>query len=265
MANIRWVGNEEGYAPFSNWYTLSSKDLKTGVADAIQSDPFGDAYAPIEIDVPLLKNKGHKWFWAPNTDNLILTTEQLMDMYYKSVGRGAVLLINSTPDTTGLIPESHVAAYKKFGDEIKRRFDNPVKKTAGEGNSLEMKFSKPTEINHVILQEDLSMGQRVLAFSIEGMDENRQWKEVYDGTSIGHKRICYFNPVTLKKIRVSFTNTKAEPQITNFAVYNIKGVSMEPEKRKDNSRFYDGIAKKMGTDQIDEPAIEIGRWDINSY
>ena len=40
---------------------------------------------------------------------------------------------------------------------------------------------------------------------------------------------------------------------------------MGPEKRKDNSRFYDFIAKKMGTDQVDEPAIEIGRWDINSY
>ena len=76
-----------------------------------------------------------------NTDSLILSTEQLMDMYYKSVGRGAVLLLNATPDTTGLIPESHVAAYKKFGDEIKRRFENPVRKTAGKGNSLEMKFS----------------------------------------------------------------------------------------------------------------------------
>ncbi len=84
-----------------------------------------------------------------------------MDMYYKCVGRGSVLLLNATPDTTGLIPESHVAAYKEFGKEI----------------------------NHVILQEDLSMGQRVLAFSIEGLNEKDQWNEVYDATSIGHKRI----------------------------------------------------------------------------
>jgi alpha-L-fucosidase len=107
MASLRWVGNEDGFAPFSNWYTLSSTDLKTGVATAVQSDPFGDAYAPVEIDVPLLKNGGHKWFWAPQTDHLILTTEQLMDMYYKSVGRGSVLLLNSTPDTTGVIPAAH--------------------------------------------------------------------------------------------------------------------------------------------------------------
>ena len=265
LNNIRFVGNEDGYAPFSNWNTVSSENLNTGISTVIQSDPFGDAYAPVEACAPLLQNKGHKWFWAPNTNSLILTKEQLMNMYYKSVGRGAVLLLNATPDTTGLIPESHVAAYKEFGKEIKRRFDNPIKTTKGEGNSLEITFSKPTEINHVILQEDLSMGQRVLDFNIDGMNENKQWNTVYNGTSIGHKRICYFNPVTLKIIRVSFTNSKAKPQITNFSVYNIKCASLEPEKRKDYSRFYNPLEKKNGTDQTDEPGIEIAKWDSNSY
>ena len=265
MANLRWVGNEDGYAPFSNWYTLGSKDLKTGVSTAIQSDPFGDMYAPVEVDVPLLKNKGHKWFWAPNTDKLILTTEQLMSMYYKSVGRGAVLLLNSTPDTSGLIPESHVKAYKAFGDEIKRRFDNPVKETKGEGNSLEITFSQPKEINHVILQEDLSKGQRVLAFSIEGMNEQEQWNKVYEGTSVGHKRICLFNPVTMKKIKVTFTNTKANPQISGFAAYNIKGISPESEKRDDLGGFYNGLTRKNGPDRKEESGIEIGKWDNSTY
>jgi len=265
LTNLRWVGNEFGCAPFTNWYTVSSENLKTTLSTVLQSDPFGDAYAPIEACVPLLKNKGHKWFWNVNTDKLILTKEQLMKMYYETVGRGVMLLLNATPDTTGLIPESHVAAYKAFGKEIKRRFDNPIKKTKGEGTSLELTFSKPTEINHVILQEDLSMGQRVLAFSIEGMNEQGQWNEVYDATSIGHKRICHFNPVTLKKIKVSLTNTKAKPIISNFSVYNIKGVSLEPERRKDYTLFYDQIGKKNGIEESDEPGIEIGKWDNNSY
>jgi alpha-L-fucosidase len=219
----------------------------------------------VEIDVPLLKNKGHKWFWAQNTDSLILTTDQLMNTYYKSVGRGAVLLLNSTPDTLGLIPKSHVKAYAQFGKEIKRRFENPIGKTKGVGKSLEISFSKPTVINHAVLQEDLSRGQRVLAFDIEGMNEQNQWNKVYDGTSLGHKRICYFNPVNLKKIRVLFTNTKAEPQITSFAVYNIKGLRFESEKKNDLSGFYDGIAHKNGTDPKEEQNIEIGKWDINSF
>lgn len=265
MANLRWVGNEDGYAPFSNWYTLNSRNLKTGASTAVQSDPFGDAYAPVEIDVPLLKNKGHKWFWGPGTDSLILTTDQLMNIYYKSVGRGALLLLNSTPDTSGLIPQSHVKAYANFGNEIKRRFEIPVARTSGTGAILEINFSKPDEINHAILQEDLLFGQRVLAFQIEGMNSENKWQKVYSGTSIGSKKICYFNPVTVKKIRVSCTNTKADPHLSDFAVYNIKGVNLDPEKRDNLGSFYDGIARKNGTDPSEEPASEIGTWDNNSF
>lgn len=265
MANLRWVGNENGYAPFSNWYTLKNEDLKTGVATAIQSDPFGDTYAPVEIDVPLLKNKGHKWFWAPDTDSLIMTTEQLMKIYYRSAGRGAVLLLNSTPDTTGLIPESHVKAYRDFGNEIKSRFDNPIAKTTGKGESLEIKFREPTEVNHVIIQEDIALGQRILGFTIEISDEIGQWREVYEGTSAGTKKICFFNPAITNRIRVRFTNTKAKPIISNFAVYNIKGVSMEPETRNDRGRFYDGIQRKHATDIGEEPPVEIGGWDAGSF
>ena len=99
-----------------------------------------------------------------------------MNIYYKSVGRGALLLLNSTPDTSGLIPQSHVKAYANFGDEIKRRFENPVAKTSGTGQILEIRFSEPAEINHAILQEDLLFGQRVLSFQIEGMNSEDQWQ-----------------------------------------------------------------------------------------
>ncbi len=265
MASLRWVGNEDGFAPFSNWYTLAGKDLKTGVSTAVQSDPFGDTYAPVEIDVPLLKNKGHKWFWNVDTDSLILTTDQLMSMYYKSVGRGAVLLLNSTPDTTGLIPQSHSAAYKAFGDEIKRRFEIPIKKTSGVGKLLEISFPRPTEINHIILQEDLAQGQRVLSFKIEGMNDNGSWINLYDGTSIGSKRICNFNQVILKHLRATFTNAKAIPNIANFAAYYIKDIHSDLEKRDDPGSFYDGIAGKMGAVQQENTVVEIGRWDVTSY
>jgi len=264
MASLRWVGTEDGYAPFSNWYTLSSKDLKTGVATSVQSDPFGDAYAPVEVDVPLLKNGGHKWFWAPGSDHLIMTTDQLMDLYYRSVGRGSVLLLNSTPDTTGLIPESHVAAYRAFGNEIKRRFDTPLKTTRGDGNTVEMEFPEPTEVNHVILQEDLAKGQRVLAFSLEGMNETGEWKELSAGTSVGFKRICQFEPLRLKKVKVSFANAKARPHITNFSVYNIAGVKFAPETRDDRDRFYDGVASKQGTAATREPDVEVGTWETDA-
>ena len=243
-ANIRWVGNEDGYAPSPNWYTLKSSDLATGIATALHSDPYGDAYAPVETDVPLLKKNGHKWFWAPNTDHLLMDVGQFMTTYYKSVGRGGVLLLNSTPDTTGLIPESHVARYKLFGEEIKKRFSTPVKQTSGEGESLEILFKKPVALNHVVLQEDLSKGQRVLSYIIEGYVQNK-WIKLYEGSSVGNKKIDHFNTVVVEKIRVRFLKFKGTPLLKNFAVYNIQS--------------------DLPDSDLKEQSIVIGNWQADTY
>jgi alpha-L-fucosidase len=222
-ATIRWVGNEDGVAPDPNWYTLPSADLATGVATALQSDIQGDAYAPVEVDVPLLKHGGHKWFWAPETDHLLMTDEELMMLYYKSVGRGAVLLLNSTPDTSGVIPASHVARYKAFGKEIAARFDHPLKRAAGRGETIEIKFAKPMEINHSILQENLTKGQRVLEYVIEGSaNGGKTWSLLYGGTSVGNKKIDRFPATSVNRVRVRFVKTKDTPDIVNFALYNVK-------------------------------------------
>ncbi len=219
-ATIRWVGNEDGVAPYPNWYTLSRSDLATGTATALQSDPYGDAYAPVEVDVPLLKNKGHKWFWAPNTDHLLPDIDRLMEIYYKSVGRGAVLLLNSTPDTTGLIPDTHLIVYQKFGEEIRKRFAVPLAKTGGRGKSLEICFEKTENLNHIILQEDLARGQRVLEYSVEGFSQGK-WTELSRGSSVGNKKIDYFAAKPVDKVRVTFLKYKDTPEIENFAVYKI--------------------------------------------
>jgi alpha-L-fucosidase len=243
-ATIRWVGNEDGVAPYPNWYTLDHSDLATGVATALQSDPNGNAYGPVEVDAPLLKNKGHKWFWAPNTDSLLMNIDQLMDIYYKSVGRGAVLLLNSTPDTIGLIPSSHLVVYKKFGEEINRRFSVPIRQIRGKGESLVIQFDNPEPVNHVILQEELNKGQRVLEYIVEGFIGGK-WKELCKGSSVGNKRIDFFPVLLVEKIRVTFLKYKDTPQIKNFAVYNI------PQKLKGEE---DG-----------EQSHVIGNWQVETY
>lgn len=220
-ANIRWVGNEDGGAPDPNWYTVKKSDLKTGVSTALHSDVNGDCYAPVEVDVPILKNNGHKWFWAPGTDHLLMTVEQLMNLYYKSVGRGSVLLLNSDPDTTGLIPEAHVRRYAEFGREIMKRFSAPVGKISGTGHEFVLSFKQPTMVNHCILQEDLRKGQRVLSYTIEGLDADGVWKVLSKGTSVGNKKIDYFKGVAVKKMRLVVTEAKALPHIINFSAFHV--------------------------------------------
>jgi alpha-L-fucosidase len=224
QATIRWVGNESGISPYPNWYTLSSTDLKTGISTALHSDPDGNAYAPVEVDLPLLANGGHKWFWAPDTDKWILTPQQLIDVYYRTVGRGAVMLLNSTPDTTGLIPESHVNAYRGLGEEIRRRFGSPVGITSGKGTELTMGFGSPTLINHAVIQEDLTYGQRIRKYVLEGL-ENGQWIKLSEGSSVGQKRIDPFEGKTITELRIRVTESAAEPVFRAFSAFNIQGFS----------------------------------------
>ncbi len=222
QATIRWVGNERGIAPYPNWYTVKSVDLKTGTTTALHSDPDGDAYAPVEVDVPFLMTpKTYKWFWAPNTDDMILSVPDLMEVYKKSVGRGSVLLLNATPDTTGLIPELHIARYKAFGKEIARRFGKSAASGSGQGDVLEIDLKKPKVINCAVLQEDISQGQRVRKFVLEGYS-NDKWITIKEGTSLGSKRIEEFPALRLSKLRLRITDAIATPLIQNLALFNIE-------------------------------------------
>ena len=118
-ANLRWVGNEAGYAPYPAWNTLKKRDLDTGVSTAVHGDPDGDVWAGLECDTPLYD---HHWFWSPAKEKRRKSLEHLVKLYYQSVGRGATFLLNSTPNTDGLIPEDDMKLYKHFGQELERRY-----------------------------------------------------------------------------------------------------------------------------------------------
>ena len=216
FASIRWVGNERGFCPYPNWYTTDSKDALTGVATAEHSDPDGDTWIPVEVDVPL---KDHNWFWSRTNEQNLRNLEQLMDIYYQSVGRGAMLLLNSAPDTTGLIPAKDMELYRQFGDEIRRRFGQSIAETSGKGQTVELLLEKQETIDHVILQEDLPFGQRVRQYVIEGRKDNK-WTVLAEGSSIGQKRIEQFPPVKVDAIRLKVIESTFPPIIKRLAAYN---------------------------------------------
>lgn len=246
-ATIRWVGNERGIAPYPNWYTLKKEDLATGTAHALHSDPDGDAYAPLEVDVPfLMTDKHHKWFWAPDTDSQLLTLPKLMEIYYSSVGRGSVLLLNATPDTTGVIPASHVKRYAEFGREIERRFKKPIRAVSGKGNTLEVDFGRPTTINHAVIEEDLAKGQRVRKYVIEGLEDNK-WVKISEGSSVGSKRIDAFQESKFRKVRLHITESVAEPAIQKLAFYHIK------------------IRPSSMASKVEQQPVQVGGWDRQTF
>jgi len=206
----RWPGNENGITSYPNWSTVTrANDEGAGNAD-------GKVWEPGECDAPLRST----WFWNPGNENTIRSLDNLMDMYYKSVGRNANMILNASVNRDGLVPEADMKRFKEFGDEIRRRFDKPVAQTTGEGDSVELDLGKPTTINHAIFMEKLSEGERIREYTLEGF-AGGAWKELCKGQSVGHKRIEQFGDVEVSKVRLHVTKSIAKPLIRQLAVFNV--------------------------------------------
>jgi alpha-L-fucosidase len=210
-ATIRWIGNERGVAGYPCWATVIHLDA------AGNGDPDGAIWQPGECDVPI---RNHDWFWHPNADHKLYSLDDLIDMYYRSVGRNCNLLVNVNINRDGLVPAADMQRYREFGAEIKRRFGKSLAETHGEGDAVELALEKPATIDHVIIMERIADGERVREYVVEGMT-NGEWKELCRGISIGHKRIERFEPVEVSRVRLRCTKSVAEPLIRKLAVYNV--------------------------------------------
>jgi len=213
-ATIRWVGNEEGIAPYPAWNAVSEAARLRG-ATAADGDPNAASWLPNECDARIRRD----WFWNSKNAETLKSLDQLMDMYYESVGRGAVLLLNMTPDTTGLIPEADVRRAAAFGAEIKRRFGKSLAETQGKGELVELSLPGPTRVDHVVAMEDIAHGERVLEYVVEGLVGDA-WQPLAKGTAIGHKKIDRIAPAEVRQVRLRCLKTSAPPVIRKLAVYD---------------------------------------------
>jgi alpha-L-fucosidase len=222
QATIRWAGTESGKLPYPAWNSLLSRDLKTGVATAAHGNPDGDAWAPLEADTTLYD---HNWFWSADNEKKRKSLDELMDVYCKSAGRGGVLLLNSTPNSSGLIPDGDLKLYEAFGKEIERRFSRPVAEVKDQrGAGVELALPRPTLINHIVLMEDYREGERIREYVVEGLSDG-QWKELSQGTSVGRRKIDRFRPAQVGRVRLRVTRFAAEPIIRCLAAFHVEGVS----------------------------------------
>jgi alpha-L-fucosidase len=215
-ATIRWVGNENGFAPYPLWNAEMKADAKSGTSTALLGDPDGDAWVPVECDVSIRRPN---WFWSTTNERNLMTLDQLIEVYYRSVGRGAKLLLNIPADRRGHMPDADYKRAQEFGTEIERRFGKSVAETAATGARVELRLAKPGNIDHVILEEDCRFGQRVRAFRLEGL-AGKEWTPLYTGSSIGHKRIVAFSVRELAALRLVVAETQGEPHIRRMAAFD---------------------------------------------
>lgn len=216
-ATIRWAGNEDGFVPYPTWNAVSSADAISGVSTAINGDPNGSVWLPIEADVSIRRPD---WFWSITNERNLLSLDSLMEIYYRSVGRGAQLLLNIPPDRTGLIPQADRARARQFGAEIRRRFGKSVAEASGTGTILELPLPGTTRIDTIMLQEDCSNGQHIESYTLQAR-VGKNWVSMGTGSSIGHKRIQPIDPIHADAVRIIVTHNIGRPAILHFAAFDI--------------------------------------------
>jgi alpha-L-fucosidase len=225
--DVRWVGNEDGYARETEWSVQDAHPV-------YQPGATGDVWYPAECDVSIRPG----WFWHAAEDDKVKTLDHLMDIYHKSVGRNSVLLMNVPPNTDGLLADPDVARLREFRAEIDRRFgddlvsggDVPGPLTDGLPHtfwspaddplpaSVRLDLPSTREIAACVLKEHIAEGQRVERYTLLGCVAG-EWVVLTEGTTIGHKKIDRFEAVAIDAVELRIEASRGVPMIRALSLH----------------------------------------------
>jgi alpha-L-fucosidase len=257
--HVRWVGNERGYAYETTWSPLLRDSVYGGMPEYhtkyAMGQENGTHWVPAEADVSIRPG----WYYHPSQDDQVKSLEQLVDIYYGSIGQNATLLLNIPIDRRGLVHENDARQLMKLHRQVQldfavdlsigvtvhaseTRHDSPLFKPenvidkdpatywATNDDTIEaeltMSFKEKTTFNRLLLQEPIALGQRVKKFSV-WVKTDDDWKEVARHTTIGYKRILRLPDIETTAIRIRIEDTRGCPLISNIGVYHAPPMSEE--------------------------------------
>ena len=249
--DVRWVGNERGLGRETEWsatvltpgtYARCEEQNKALGVKATSKDLGGRDmlvnarelfWYPSEVDVSIRPG----WFYHQQEDGKVKSLKHLTDIYFKSVGYNSVLLLNIPPDRRGRISDADVNRLKEFADYRKEIFaDNRVKGglkpwAAKPGDTHTYQLKPKSEINVVMLREDISKGQRTEAFTVEALTAGG-WKEIAKGTTVGYKRLIRIPAIEATQLRVKIDACRLTATISEVAAYYAR--PLEEASAKEN-------------------------------
>lgn len=260
--DVRWVGTESGYGRETEWSVLpadamvqeriaANSQQQTGFAPMnLMEDDLGSrkkirhaktlVWYPAETDVSIRPG----WFYHPEEDHEVKTPQNLADIYFSSVGRNGVLLLNIPPDKRGLIHDNDATNLKEWKRLLDATFSHNLFKGAkiigkGKGRNkvldgkndthfttnrndstaiLEFKLKRSVVFDVLCLQENIRKGQRIEKFSVEYLKDN-QWTKLLTGTTVGYKRLLRFAPVRTKRLRIIIESSRLNPMLGEIGFY----------------------------------------------
>ncbi len=251
--DVRWVGNEAGKPRLSEWsvqpdtFDHTAPDLGS-IPRLIAAAKKGEylRWYPSETDVSIRTG----WFYHAIDDYSVKTIEQLLDIYYGSVGGNSQLLLNIPPDTKGLFSKIDVKRLKELRRILDSTFEidlakhatasasafrsggafSPTNTTDGDNNtfwstddgvesaSIEYDLSSPRTFNVAMLQEHIADGQRIEEFYLDSWDGS-SWKEIAHSTTVGYKRLLRLDSETAQHVRLRITRSRVCPTISSFGLF----------------------------------------------
>ncbi len=186
------------------------------------------------------------WFWHESENDKVRALEELMDIYIKSVGGNATFLLNIPPTNEGLLHENDVRRLEEIGEFLQKAFSEniaPNAKISAESEAercnienvltdsydnyymsdnstteITFRFDKPEKLGYLVIKENIRMGQRVESFTVS-VSENGSFREVYEGTVIGYKRIVPLNDVVTDSLKIKITDSRIRPVISFVGIY----------------------------------------------
>jgi len=253
--DVRWVGTETGEGRLTEWSVLPvNAQQQESIAANSQKDqtfaPLGNLmdqdlgsreqlmkakgliWYPAETDVSIRPG----WFYHAWEDSLVRTPKGLMDLYFTSVGRNSVLLLNIPPNREGLVSEADIRSLwgwrrmmdSTFGVNLaagaeERIFSPNMELRSGEpymGMEIHLDLKGDKTFDVLSLQEDIWRGQRVEQFVFQ-VENHGEWVQVASGTTIGYKRLLRFPPVTARRVRLRVLSSRLDPFVTKIGLYKL--------------------------------------------
>ncbi|MCF8289194.1 MAG: alpha-L-fucosidase [Chitinophagaceae bacterium] len=224
--HIRWVGNENGLINETNWNLLDTAGFKRGEGappnDTLNRGNFnGKNWIGAEADVSIRKG----WFYHAEEDSTVKSGKTLFNLYLKSVGHGGNMLLNVPPNRKGLIAPEDSAALMDFRKIRQQAFSIDLFYYASVSftdNGMKIHIKQPVKLNAIQLKEKIEFGQRVISFEVKAGSNAQDAVKIFEGTTIGHKRIIQFPTTTANYFEINILSTKATPLLFPASGYLIK-------------------------------------------
>lgn len=282
-----WVGNEAGYAGDPHYPTIDTECVENELTDLMNSGVFnGNRFIIAEVDTSIRPG----WFYHKDQDYFVKSPTQLVDLWFKSIGSSALMLLNFPPDRRGIVHELDAKNAIEANNIISRALAVNYASNATvsatslrdgynadaliNGNYNAIYASSDEDINPVleitlpeaktfdtfVIGEYIELGVRVKGFTVEAL-VNGEWKLLADKKSIGFKKAVYFDEITSDKIRITIYDAGAAPVLREFSLYSFNRAGYDPDSKKETAGEKFNIAENPSANIIyedDGVLVQIG-------